>query len=681
MISKRNLVTFLKEEKILIYFTIVFIIVAILFSFFSPQIGIKLYRNYILKRGVVLNQIFDKEKEDILNKVKTIGSIDDIKSYTSNRDTPNLINLLRELQKFSGLTQFTVVDKNGVAMARVPYGKNIGDNVFLTLPIGRIASKGISTVMYTSGRNFPLSLGASYPILNTKGEIAGAILGGNWLNNDTAKRLKKEYLHKDEEIVFYSKNEGLIGSSFNSTSSKRLLNVYVNHGSSFVQQGTSGEIIHIENKDYIIYNKTFFNSDSDLGGVLLLIPLPYTLHFRATMVGIILTFIFLIIFLFIKPLYSFENLTKKKRLVVFFFVLISAVVFVLSTYITYETAKTKITDISKSKFNIYNSTLKIKPDSGVYNIGDSQTISVIVKTGGEAINAIDTILRYDPTVLHIDSVSTDNSFCSPDLFITKSIDNNLGIIDIACGVSGNGFSEDQSVLADITFTPIKEGLSQIIFDDGTTVLAADGLGTNVLRYMTGASYDVFDKKKLGILSKIPIPVMFSTSHPNSSQWYNSRIVNVDWVAEPNTIYLYRLDTSTSTDTSLYNVTASNYFTTTAPKDGIYYFHLALKKDGIIGPTKIIKINIDTEAPNIPTIRASSLNVKKGEIVRLEFGGQDGFSGIQKNFYIKVDDGIFLPTAQKLYIPFDKSGQHIITLRIFDNAENYSETKVTINVSK
>jgi hypothetical protein len=54
--------------------------------------------------------------------------------------------------------------------------------------------------------------------------------------------------------------------------------------------------------------------------------------------------------------------------------------------------------------------------------------------------------------------------------------------------------------------------------------------------------------------------------------------------------------------------------------------------------------------------------------------------MQKNYYIKIDDGALLPTGSFLFFAFPE-GKHIFTVRIFDNAGNFSESSIPLNIHK
>jgi len=67
------------------------------------------------------------------------------------------------------------------------------------------------------------------------------------------------------------------------------------------------------------------------------------------------------------------------------------------------------------------------------------------------------------------------------------------------------------------------------------------------------------------------------------------------------------------------------------------------------------------------------------MVRFDFTAEDELSGIQKGFYVKFDEGIFLPVAPPLYMPFLNLGKYFVVIRIFDKAGNFSDSMIEINV--
>lgn len=68
-------------------------------------------------------------------------------------------------------------------------------------------------------------------------------------------------------------------------------------------------------------------------------------------------------------------------------------------------------------------------------------------------------------------------------------------------------------------------------------------------------------------------------------------------------------------------------------------------------------------------------------MRLSFEAEDAASGIQHNYYVAVDNHLFLPVGTQILIPMSEAGNRDITFRIYDDAGNYSEQSVTVEVAE
>jgi len=98
-------------------------------------------------------------------------------------------------------------------------------------------------------------------------------------------------------------------------------------------------------------------------------------------------------------------------------------------------------------------------------------------------------------------------------------------------------------------------------------------------------------------------------------------------------------------------------------------------------------------PDSLIINYSDDTVRKGEVVRFQIDSSDKSSGIPNEgelftldqalnkFYIKINDEPFFPVGSPVYIPFSKEGENIVIIRVFDEAGNYKEEEVKIQVTK
>ncbi|MFA5132412.1 MAG: hypothetical protein WC444_03765 [Candidatus Paceibacterota bacterium] len=673
--------SFLRIKWALLLYTGVSIVCALSLSFYAQDVGLRLFDFVAQNQEKKLITYLRTEGDSIIEKVSTFSARDDVKESLRQKDVSRLTELLEQAKISTGLMAFTAADAQGVALSRFPVKANLGDNVFLTLPIGRIASQGATAITYGPGRNFSLTM-ASGHLVQDKGILLGAVFGGHWFNSSYAKAFKTNYLSSflKQEVIFYSKEEGMTGSSFESIDVQNKLSTYVTHASPLIQEGRSGDLININGKDYIVTNHLLSGGEEVYGGILLLTPLPKTLLFRSLVMSFVLTLLFLISLLLVEKVTVPELLRFKKKHLYWLLLILSLIVLVTLWMGIYLHGKSATMQLDKPKFAIYNSTIKLRPEAGVYTMGHTQQVSIVVSSGGEEINAVKVGLHFNPKVIHVDSVSFDRSICTPETIIENNIDNTEGTISVSCVITEKVFSDIRGVVADINFTPVKFGDAAITFTDDTHVLAADGLGTEVLRSMTSGFYRVFDDKDLeDSFSKNTLIIPYSPTHENSSRWYSSNNITVAWPKVEGADYLYEFSEDATTTFSNPKKIHANEIKIVAPHDGVYYFKLAAKKGDVEGLISRLKIKIDTTAPGIPLIKVSNLSVIKDNVVRFELSSDDESSGLQKNFYVQVDGSVWLPSFAKLYMPFHDKGSHIVGVRVFDNAENYSESEVRIRV--
>ncbi len=263
------------------------------------------------------------------------------------------------------------------------------------------------------------------------------------------------------------------------------------------------------------------------------------------------------------------------------------------------------------------------------------------------------------------------------MFLERNVDNEAGKVEIACGLPSPGFSERTGTVAELLIQPIEEGQTELLFDEEKTqVLANDGLGTNVLRAMTGGSYRFVQSNS----ARFPF-LLFSPSHPNETRWYNKNAATLVWASRESGLrYRYALTLSPDAPDDLnkreLTENTSAFFSNLT--NGTYYFHIIAEREGNIKEHERHRILVDITPPDSPSIKVSQTEIVSGEIIRFELNGNDDLSGLQKNFYVRVDGGVFLPVGSPLFTTFPP-GKHTVTVRVFDVAGNFSETSVEIKV--
>jgi hypothetical protein len=113
-----------------------------------------------------------------------------------------------------------------------------------------------------------------------------------------------------------------------------------------------------------------------------------------------------------------------------------------------------------------------------YSVGQSFSMPVEITEIASAINAVRVDVKYDPSFIEVESISTEGSFAT--VFIEKKIDNQLGYAMISGGLPYPGYSGGNSLFVTYIFRGIRPGLAKVDFLPSSMVLANDGVGSNLL---------------------------------------------------------------------------------------------------------------------------------------------------------------------------------------------------------
>jgi len=642
-------------------------------------VGEKLISPFIIlrtdKEAQHVMQSIEKEKGYLLQQAKEIVNSQVLNPYIASNDVIKLIALTNDEKMKRNISVITAINKDGIALSRVPLIALRGDYHFQIYPWGRVLSTWQSVTTVGVGRIIPLLIVGGYPILR-ESILEGAVVTAYSIDDEYTRSFHSKYLPKNIHLAFYSQAEGIVGDTF-TNSEKKLVRKYFNSGTDFIQKNQSNFLVRNNKTYYFVKNISFEGLENTKpGGMLIFLP-------RFPLVeGIFISTIISILF-FILGVVIHRRHRKKDRLPhsIYLIVLLSLALFIANLAIYLSIIENKTFNINELPQTIYNSILKFEPEWGIIDFSAEQFITIKLISGGETINVAQANIEYDPLQIKVLDIITIKSFCDPNFFIEKNIDNENGLVTIICG-RPSGFTDDIGILAELLVQPLQSGEFSLHFGPETKVLAHDGLGTNVLRQATNASFNVLQQFS-SVSTSLPSisTVLFSYSHPNNERWYKTRNVIVSWPRiSDRAQYLYAIDQSA--DTSLHDgqSTTDNILNIQTPGDGIYYMHVAaVDTKGNIGSTAHIKIKVDSTPPATPSIKASDYNPSIGEVVRIEINSNDEMSGLQKTYYYKVNDGIRLPLGHELAIPFQESGTYIITARAFDNAGNFSDADITIKV--
>jgi len=267
--------------------------------------------------------------------------------------------------------------------------------------------------------------------------------------------------------------------------------------------------------------------------------------------------------------------------------------------------------------------LYLSPPSGTYAIGSTFSVMVKVNSGGEAINAAEGTLIFNPDRLQIVNLSKSGSIFT--LWTAEpTFSNSIGNITFGGGRPSK-FSGSSGTIITITFKAIANASARITFSSGS-VLAADGKGTNVLAYMVSGTYVI----KTKVVTESPegyIPslvpagapaasIVSSSTHPDSEKWYSNNNPEFSWeLPQDVTGASLALHPEPFADPGPISDGLMESKKFEDVEGGIWYFHIKLKNKYGWGEITHRKVLIALEAPVITdfpqTVRVGDILVIKG----------------------------------------------------------------------
>lgn len=326
-------------------------------------------------------------------------------------------------------------------------------------------------------------------------------------------------------------------------------------------------------------------------------------------------------------------------------------------------------------------TLSVTPATGVYNAGATFTARVVVNTAGKSINAAEGIVKFNPSELSV--VSVDRSSSIFNLWVTEpTYSNSAGTISFSGGLP-SGYTGGGGNVFSITFRTKAAGAPKVSLTGGS-VLANDGMGTNVLTSMSGGTYTVqapstTPTPEVVIEYVAPAntpaaPQITSNTHEGGDSWSKNKTAKLNWTL-PAGIEAVRtlLDSNaTAIPTKVYDSPISNIELTDLP-EGVSYFHLQFKNADGWGKVTHYRLAVDTEAPSEFVITTEEGTESANPVQTLALKVTDKASGIAR-YMVRIDNTeayeyIDKETTGKLILPTLAPGYHSVIIEAFDRAGN------------
>ncbi len=327
----------------------------------------------------------------------------------------------------------------------------------------------------------------------------------------------------------------------------------------------------------------------------------------------------------------------------------------------------------------FASSLFVSPNTGVYVSGKTFTVKVMINTEGKSINAAEGSLKFNPQEMTV--VSIDKSSSIFNLWVTEpTFSNTAGTISFSGGMP-SGYKGSSGSIFNITFRTTSAGTGKLSFNDGS-VLANDGMGTNILSSMSGGTFTIQaptsepapEVVEYVAPANTPSAPKIQSSTHKDNEWTIEKTAKLNW-SLPNGVVAVRttLDTLPNTiPTKVYDSPISE-ITLSDLSEGISYFHLQFKNSEGWGKVSHFPLRVDSEKPESFTIVETEDPDYTNPVQTIKFEINDKTSGVIK-YKVKLNDSepfefIDEKETRTLELPSLMPGYNSIVAEAFDRAGN------------
>ena len=324
------------------------------------------------------------------------------------------------------------------------------------------------------------------------------------------------------------------------------------------------------------------------------------------------------------------------------------------------------------------SDIVISPPSGTFQEGSTFEVPIFVNTHGNNINAVELRIKFDPNVLSVIHPSGGKSIIG--LWVEPpSYDNVKGTVKIVGAIPG-GITSDSGLIVTVTFKGKAAGQGIVSIQDSSQVLLNDGQGTPTALQSNRGVYTVVPQPPGGV-------TVYSDSHPFQDRWYNNNSPTLGWNKDAGVSgFSFILDNQPNTVPPNEAISASTSMAYQDLADGLWYFHVKARKQGVWGAPSDYLLRIDTTPPAefAPTIDYVSAAVISRFLV--SFFTTDSLSGIDHYEVGAIDktaaasqSPVFVETDSPYQLPAESAGNARVIVRAFDRAGNARDESIDVSV--
>jgi hypothetical protein len=298
------------------------------------------------------------------------------------------------------------------------------------------------------------------------------------------------------------------------------------------------------------------------------------------------------------------------------------------------------------------------------------------------MNAASGLISFDKDKFEVVSLSKTGSIFS--LWVEEPNFSNIsGNINFSGVIFNPGFTGNSGKILNINLKAKSAGIGNLFFKE-SQVLANDGVGTNIIKNLGSAQFNLISSKPVEeietqtktSLSLPQKPVITSLTHSDENKWYNNNNVLLKWNLASD-INAVKIGLSKNPDDNP-DILINYPFNSKEYKnleDGIWYFHLQVKNNKGWSEVSHYKLQIDITPPEQFEIKFLDGKETRNPNPVILFNTNDKTSGI--DFYkIKIGnndpfDIKYENILNNSYtLPYQSPGKYTILIQAFDKAGNF-----------
>lgn len=323
----------------------------------------------------------------------------------------------------------------------------------------------------------------------------------------------------------------------------------------------------------------------------------------------------------------------------------------------------------------------VLPETGSFRIGQSFNVSVYIASEGAAMNAAQAKLTFPPQILEVAGISKTGSIFT--LWVQEPVwSNSQGEISFGGGLSSPGYRGSSAKVITVTFKGKTTGRASIGFKE-EMVLENSASAPNIFSKSNGAVFAIFGLEVPEGPRPPLAPEITSPTHPIESNWYPNNNPSFQWQISADisdVSYLFDKNPSAVPDNVSEGKAVSEQFSNI--DDGVWHFHLKAKNSIGWGSASHFKIQIDTSPPGPFDVTVDNEGDETNPYPFLFFHTEDSASGVAY-YEVRIGDGEVLKALEgkttPFRMPFQALGAHPVSIKAFDYAQNFTESKTLVEV--